>query len=181
VTTDRSSRRRSARVALTVLAGAGVLLGGATAASAAGSGLLVDINGDGVYDQYQYDTDGNGYVDSWFTDTDNNGYVDEGAADLDRDGLADLWVVDRDLDGHSEAAYYDANRDGYPDTLVPGLVYDGVWGATADVPISNPEVIGGGGSSLTGIAQVDAMNAASAQRMIDNWLAPACASSYNGC
>ena len=152
-------------------------MAGATVASAAPP--PVDINGDGVPDQYQLDTDGDGYVDSWFTDVDNDGTIDEGAVDLDRNLTVDLWVVDGDHDGLTDAAYVDSNGDGYPDNLVMGIAYDGVRGPNP--PLSGPGVIGGGGSSGTGYPEIDAINAAANQRMIDNWLAPACNASYNGC
>ena len=50
----RPTRRTTVRVAATTVAGAGVLLAGASTASAA----LVDTNGDGRGDQHQLETNG---------------------------------------------------------------------------------------------------------------------------
>jgi hypothetical protein len=169
-----SLRRRSARIAVTVLAGAGVVLAGATAASAAPA--PVDINGDGVPDQYQLDTDGDGSVDTWLTDVDNDGSLDEVAVDRDRNLTPDLWIVDADHDTLPDAAYLDSNLDGYPDDLVTGVAYDVVWG-----PNTAPPAPGAAGSSNPTTVALNNLINETIQRNIDRMTAPACNSSYNGC
>jgi hypothetical protein len=136
-TSYRPRFRRSARVAATVLAGAGVLFAGAGAASASPP---VDINGDGVPDQYQFDTNGDGFANVWFTDVDNDGVTDEAAFDVDYNTTPDMWVVDRDHDAFWDQIQLDTNRDGYPDSVAAGYVYDTVWGP-------NPQPSGSGGAN----------------------------------
>jgi hypothetical protein len=120
----RPTRRHAIRLTVATFVSAGTVLAGATAASA----NPYDITGDGVADQYQLDTDRDGFVDSWWTDVDNDGTIDEFVFDFTRDAWPDTWAVDRDHDFVLDALWIDTNGDAYADTLLPGYVYDSVWG-----------------------------------------------------
>ena len=126
----RPTRRTTARLAVTALACAGVVLTGATAASA----NPYDITGDGVADQYQFDLDGDGLVDNWWTDVDNDGTVDEYVFDTNRDTRPDAWAVDNDHDLVWDRILGDLDGDGHADTLLPGYAYDTVWGPNPPAP-----------------------------------------------
>ena len=120
--------RRIARTATAVTVAAGIVLGGASAASAGPSDPLTpyDLDGDGWADAWFGDVDDDGWFDGARLDRNEDGYFDGLVFDVSRDGVFDFYTLDNNQNGYAEIYAVDTNADGAIDAVWLDMNENGV-------------------------------------------------------